>query len=73
MNVKHIFVNIKNYEILDFSQNQLNNFIRIITFIDAWYPPLVYNNSLNQVCGSFIKIVEKLCKEYGYKYLYIKL
>lgn len=71
MNAKDICVSIKDNEILDFSQNKFNNTNRIIAFIDAWFPPVIYNIS-NQVCGPIIKLVEQLCKEYGYKYVYRK-
>ncbi len=70
MNNKDICVNIKYDEIIDFSQNLFNNTNRIITVIDAWWPPLIYNVS-NQVCGPIIKLIEILCKEYGYRYLYM--
>ncbi len=66
MNVKDICVSIKNNEILNFSQSQFNNSNKIITFIDAWAPPYIYKHD-SQVCGPIIKIVEQLCKQYGYK------
>ncbi len=66
MNASDICVRIKNNEILDFSQNQLNNSNRMLTVIDIWEPPFVYEN-VNEICGPLIKIAEQFCKVYGYK------
>ncbi len=68
MSITDICVNIPTYEKVILDQNNAFDLNTTITFLDGFQPPIIFNNNnKTQICGPFIKILEKFSKRLGFK------
>jgi len=67
MSKNDICLDIPINETFSLFKDQTKNSTNLLSFIDAWNPPLIYYPFGNQLCGPIIKILEELSKRTGYK------